>query len=230
MRQKAIGFVVMAIAFAGAAGACATGGNATDTHSSRDGSAPRPDSGMGNDGSTTPKDSGTTQNDSGTTQKDSSTPIQDGSTCNLTVCGSLCVDTTIDDSNCGSCGHACSGGSTCSNSTCQCSGGMTLCSAVCVDTMTDNSNCGGCGVPCTGGSTCTSGVCQAQSTSNAPPQGSCAHDLCTPGNGSDPLTPGCDPSGCATAVCNGDPFCCSTDWDSICVGEVVTYCPPYSCP
>jgi len=222
MRQKAIGFVVMAMAIAGAAGACATGGSATDTHPSRDGSAPHTDSGTGNDGSTTPKDSGTTP-------KDSSTPIQDGSTCNLTVCGSLCVDTTMDDSNCGQCGHACSGGSSCSNSTCQCSGGMTLCSGVCVDTMTDNSNCGSCGAPCTGGSTCTSGTCQTQTTSSAPPQGTCAHDLCDGTTGLY-LDVGCDPSSCVTNVCSTDSYCCDTDWDSLCVSEVAQYCPPYSCP
>ena len=35
------------------------------------------------------------------------------------------------------------------------------------------------------------------------------------------------------AVCNIDSFCCDSslgDWASLCVGEVATYCPPYSCP
>lgn len=223
MQQKTIGFVVLAAAIAGAAAACATG-TAADARPGRDGGPVKTDSGTtGNDGSTIPKDSGTTQ-------KDSSTPIQDGSTCNFTVCGNLCVDTSSDDNNCGQCNNPCLGGSSCTNSQCQCSGGMTLCNSVCVDTMTDNSNCGGCNAPCTGNSTCMNGSCQTQA-SGAPPQGSCAHDLCTASLGY--LDMGCDPSGCVTNVCNADSFCCDSsfgDWDSICVGEVAQYCPPYSCP
>ena len=228
MHQKAFGFAVMAVTIAGAAGACATGGAATDTHPGRDSGPVHADSGTGNDGSTTPKDSGTTPKDSGTTTKDSSTPIVDGSTCGFTVCGSLCVDTSSDDNNCGQCNNPCSGGSTCTNSTCQCSGGMTLCSSVCVDTMTDNSNCGGCNIPCTGGSTCTNGTCQAPA-SGTPPQGNCSHSLCDL-NDDTALIPSCDPAGCVDAVCNGDSWCCTDFWDSICVGEVAQYCAPYSCP
>jgi hypothetical protein len=216
MRQKAIGFVVMggaALALSACAmGRIADGGN--------DSGVTRKDGGVVNDGSTNPKDSGTTP-------KDSSTPIQDGSTCSFTVCGSLCVDTSQDDNNCGSCNNVCMGGSTCSNSTCVCSGGMTLCSNVCVDTMTDNSNCGNCNVPCSSNQTCTNGTCMTNS-SGTPPQGNCSHSLCTANAGY--LNPGCDPSGCVTNVCINDDYCCSYDWDSLCVSEVATYCPPYSCP
>ncbi len=213
MSQKAIGFGVMAAFVALSVGACANGLIATE-----DGGKPRPDAGKVNDGSTT-------------IPKDSSTPIQDGTTCSYTVCGNLCVDTSMDDSNCGSCGHACSGGTTCSNSTCQCSGGMTLCTSGCTDTNSDNANCGSCGNACTGTSTCSNGTCSTTTTTSAPPQGSCAHDLCTASVGA--LNPGCDPNGCVTNVCNNDSFCCDTingDWDSLCVSEVATYCPPYSCP
>ena len=35
------------------------------------------------------------------------------------VCGGVCVDTQSDDANCGSCGNACGGGSTCSNGACE---------------------------------------------------------------------------------------------------------------
>jgi hypothetical protein len=29
---------------------------------------------------------------------------------------------------------------------------------------------------------------------------------------------------CATAVCAADDYCCTTKWDSYCVGEVDKYC------
>lgn len=211
MQKNAIGFAIIALF----AGACATGVAATD----RDGGIVRPDAGKGNDGSTTPpKDSGA---------KDTSAPIQDGSTCNFTVCGTLCIDTTGDDNNCGQCGNACQGGSTCANSQCACSGGMTLCNSVCTDTMSDNSNCGACNNPCGTTETCMSGTCQSQG-GGGPPQGTCAHDLCTADIGA--LTQGCDPSGCVDNVCLNDSFCCDTEWDSACVSEVATYCSPYTCP
>lgn len=54
--------------------------------------------------------------------------------------------------------------------------------------------------------------------------GSCAHDKCTTGVA---LTSGCD--SCVTAVCAADSFCCSSSWDSICVGEVTSVC-GLSCP
>ena len=212
MLQRFLGFVVIS----GVLAACANGILAPE----RDGGAVHQDAGKGNDGSTTPKDSGTTP-------KDSSTPIQDGSTCNFTVCGNLCVDTTQDDQNCGQCNNPCPSGSSCTNSTCQCSGGMTLCTNGCYDLTSDSNNCGKCGNVCTGGATCMNSVCQAQ-TSGTPPQGNCTHDLCTAFLGA--LNPGCDPKGCVTSVCNSDSFCCDTEWDDICVSEVATYCSPYSCP
>ncbi|MGH1346393.1 MAG: hypothetical protein ACRBN8_32805 [Nannocystales bacterium] len=54
--------------------------------------------------------------------------------------------------------------------------------------------------------------------------GSCAHSVCGTGTS---LSGGCDtpisPS-CTSAICNVDPYCCNTAWDSICVGEVVSVC------
>jgi hypothetical protein len=47
----------------------------------------------------------------------------------------------------------------------------------------------------------------------------CSHSICTSGT---KLVKGCDP--CATSVCNADSYCCSTKWDSICVGEVASVC------
>jgi cysteine-rich repeat protein len=51
--------------------------------------------------------------------------------------------------------------------------------------------------------------------------GTCAHPVCSLGG---VLTPGCDnppmnPS-CVTTICNADPYCCNTEWDGQCVGEV----------
>ncbi len=66
---------------------------------------------------------------------------------------------------------------------------------------------------------------------NGPPVGSsssssssgggpaCTHSLCTAGPA---LTAACDP--CAQSICAVDAYCCSTNWDSTCVGEVATVC------
>jgi predicted SprT family Zn-dependent metalloprotease len=48
-------------------------------------------------------------------------------------------------------------------------------------------------------------------------KGSCAHNVCTTGV---KLAKGCDPHGVVTTICNADPFCCGTQWDAQCVGEV----------
>jgi hypothetical protein len=52
---------------------------------------------------------------------------------------------------------------------------------------------------------------------------SCAHDECTAGA---KLTTGC--SSCASSVCAQDPYCCNTEWDSVCVSYVEDYC-SFSC-
>ncbi len=54
--------------------------------------------------------------------------------------------------------------------------------------------------------------------------GSCAHDKCTSGSA---LTSGCD--SCVTSICAADSYCCTTSWDSICVGEVSSVC-GLTCP
>ena len=52
------------------------------------------------------------------------------------------------------------------------------------------------------------------------PTCACAHPICTGGGGV--LAATCDP--CVAAVCAVDNYCCVTDWDGICVGEVATIC------
>jgi hypothetical protein len=89
------------------------------------------------------------------------------------------------------------------------------------------SNCGSCGNACSTSETCSAGTCTA--TSDAPPQGTCSHSLCTKGKY---LDDSCDTEGCAYDICDivGDYYCCSVSWDATCISEVTEYCSPYSCP
>jgi hypothetical protein len=48
---------------------------------------------------------------------------------------------------------------------------------------------------------------------------SCAHDVCVAGTA---LDSSCD--SCAASVCNQDSYCCTTSWDSTCVGLVANAC------
>lgn len=47
----------------------------------------------------------------------------------------------------------------------------------------------------------------------------CTHPICAVGG---PLVAACDT--CATMLCAADPYCCSTEWDATCVGEVASIC------
>jgi len=51
--------------------------------------------------------------------------------------------------------------------------------------------------------------------------GGTCHDECTVG---DPQDPSCN--GCVDAICTQDPYCCDTEWDSVCVGLVDEICSP----
>jgi hypothetical protein len=56
--------------------------------------------------------------------------------------------------------------------------------------------------------------------------GTCPHALCDVGPSSTPFTAGCDANfgNCASAICAVDAWCCTNDWDSVCVGQVATVC------
>jgi hypothetical protein len=94
-----------------------------------------------------------------------------GTSCGLqTCCSGFCADTTDDISNCGACGHACSGRHaawSCSSGACvvnQCNLGWADCNGAAADgceanLAADASNCGACGVVCASGTSCTNGSC-----------------------------------------------------------------------
>jgi hypothetical protein len=90
------------------------------------------------------------------------------SLCPGTCCNGVCVDTSIDVRNCGSCGTQCETGTVCADSRCgclptgtACGSGQSCCgNAGCKSLMSDINNCGACGKACGTGSTCAGGVCK----------------------------------------------------------------------
>jgi hypothetical protein len=125
------------------------------------------------------------------------TPNCSGKSCGADGCG-------------GSCG-SCASGQTCSSSgTC-----VAGCTPSCGGKTCGSDGCGGSCGTCATGSTCSAtGTCVSSGGG-----GSCSHPICSSGGH---LTSGCDP--CATKICAADSYCCSTAWDSICVGEVSSIC------
>ena len=91
----------------------------------------------------------------------SDVPADDGPTCAspMRMCGTSCIDTTVDTMNCGACGNACPMGQSCVMGACACLMGRTACSGTCVDTQADERNCGACGNACPTGQSCVAGAC-----------------------------------------------------------------------
>jgi hypothetical protein len=104
----------------------------------------------------------------------------------------------------------------------------------CGDGLCDASageSCSSCSADCGACPTCGDGVCDPASENCqicavdcGSCGGSCDHDKCTTGG---PLNATCDK--CTDAICQVDSFCCTTQWDSICVSEVQSVCGDSSC-
>ena len=94
----------------------------------------------------------------------------DDEACNLgtTKCGEICVDTSIDTRNCGSCYTSCKAGEVCSSGKCtlSCQSTLTNCSGTCANLTADSKNCGACGTKCATAEVCASGKCASQCPSS----------------------------------------------------------------
>jgi hypothetical protein len=91
-------------------------------------------------------------------------------------------------------------------------GGLAFCGNECVDVSYDELNCGGCNIVCGASQTCSAGTCVDSGTTGGG-GGAC----CTTSAG-----PGCADAAIEACVCASDSYCCSTAWDSACVGEVTS--------
>jgi hypothetical protein len=123
-------------------------------------------------------------------------------------CDGTCIDVQNDDSNCGSCGNACSGEQTCQSGVCACpDAGQTYCSqsGACTDLSNDYHNCGSCGNACSiEGQTCVNGVCQCGGGFSVPGHSS-VWEVC--GNACTDVAN--DPNNCRTCgnACPGGASC-----------------------
>ncbi|MFO0648321.1 MAG: hypothetical protein U0326_18925 [Polyangiales bacterium] len=122
-------------------------------------------------------------------------------------CGTACVDTLTDTSNCGGCGRACASGQQCNSGTCMtgttsCTSPRVMCGSSCVDLSTDATNCGVCGFRCATGQTCSAGVCRTGTTTTSRAGAACTNP--------DPMG-GVDPA-CGT----GSLVCVDTQSTPIC--------------
>jgi hypothetical protein len=126
------------------------------------------------------------------------------------TCTPQCSGKTCGDDGCGgSCG-TCQTGYTCTaDGQCQAPG----CTPDCSGKACGDDGCGGSCGSCSGGATCdSSGQCSGGG-------GTCDHAICSTGAALDGT---CD--SCADSICSSDSYCCTTYWDSICVGEVGSVC------
>lgn len=153
-----------------------------------------------------------------------------------TECSGVCVDTSSDGQNCGSCGHACSapdhGTISCQASQCvsRCDSGYHLCDATCAsdhDVATCGASCTPCTQPANGVATCDGTQCGFTCNSGYVPcdQGcceNCATAGCSGLTWCNPQTGLCEPgcahnSQCSTSqVCNTGKHACEATVDSSC--------------
>ncbi|MGD0530131.1 MAG: hypothetical protein ABSE49_33665, partial [Polyangiaceae bacterium] len=76
-----------------------------------------------------------------------------------------CFDLTQSNDSCGSCGTACPGSQSCTQSQC-CPTGDNYCGGKCTSVQTDPLNCGACDAGCPSPAQCSAGVCSGYTTSN----------------------------------------------------------------
>ncbi|WP_437488643.1 hypothetical protein WME75_09150 [Sorangium sp. So ce1014] len=131
---------------------------------------------------------------------------QDGAPCDAPgdCCTGACCSGACRD---GGCVEACSPDGS------GCDAGADCCSGRC-----NAGVCGGCspdGEACGSADACCSGVCDEGVCGGV----ACSHEPCAIGA---PLTADC--GGCEAEICRFDPFCCSSSWDEICVGEATGLC------
>lgn len=134
-----------------------------------------------------------------------------------------CVNTLVDEHNCGGCGDTCKWGAVCTGGVCGCTSTALPdeCPTRCVDHAIDPENCGTCGAACTGSTpTCSSGKCCPTGRVNCSgtcvdPQtdaascGTCGH-ACTDGRscvGGTCACAGVAPVACGTSCCAGTACC-----------------------
>ena len=101
-------------------------------------------------------------------------------------------------------------------------GGGSTCTPACSGKTCGDDGCGGSCGSCDTGESCSGGVCTGGGGSGSGGGGgggSCAHPICSTGTS---LDGSCDT--CAGDICSQDSYCCTTAWDSICVGEVASIC------
>jgi hypothetical protein len=145
----------------------------------------------------------------------------------LQCCGGDCVDTRGNIDNCGACGNACTGGTSCQYMAgggvgCRCRDWETECNGTCANLQTDPNNCGKCGHVCASGS-CDNGVCECLSWCDG--SGHC-------GGGQADCGPceTCNNGACLPTTCGGGQICCGagcvdTQTDPSNCGACGTVCP-----
>lgn len=146
-------------------GGAGTGGKNDTGGSSGEGGSNKPPIDAGGAGGTGGKDSGSGGaggetggsggGDTGGSSGDGGSGGGSGCSGLEVKCSGVCKDLAHDPNNCGSCGHTCTGGTSCQSGEClPCPVGTWNCGTSCVDFKTDENNCGGCNLHCDAGETC----------------------------------------------------------------------------